>query len=433
VASNAKRVICPRNRKGNPSLELNLLSIDALNPQSELSFNKGSDLPTAYALLTSIESVLSVYLEEKESNASISLFDLYHSSVLTFSTSDHFHFGECWKNIRLIPKESLFALVQKRREEIFLQKEYWKEKIQPSDGKLEYYLIKGSLVPSDEGAGAAYFLWDEDDHPRFVIKPCDEEIYCLNNRKGYGSPFSDVEHRVCEDIPLYQSAQTDFLAYKVAQLIGCSAITAKTTLSLIFSDSFHDCYDTLTAEEKKNFPAQPVKEKLCSVQEYLEDTHSFLEILYKWMNEGKSDEEIMECIDQDDYEDANIFIWTMFDNDAHSANLRTYVKRITPDGKEIYGLKKIDNSLSFPEKNTGLYNFLIALPNSQYTLSERAKKLIADIPIAEITAEMTSLGLEASVPAFLERITLLQSLARQSDLSIEEINYQLKLLGKPHE
>jgi len=410
------------------------ISIKALLPKVEVSSTESSHLPTTYAVLNVIqnhlESLLQTSLFEEETYVPYSLFDLHRASQVTFSTLDHFHFGECWESIRELPQETLLALIQKRREEIWQQREYWKEKILSFESEellkqAIHCLAQGNLVRCDEGAGAAYFLFDEDNCPRFVIKPCDEEIYCLNNCKGYGSPFADSSHWVRENIPLYRSAQTDCLAYKVAKLIGCESITAKTSLSILTSDAFHDCSGILSPENKK--------EKLCSVQEYLVGTHSFTEILYEWMHEGCSDEEIMDRIDQDDFEDANIFIWTTFDNDAHSANLRSYVKKMSSEGKEIYGLKKIDNSLSFPEKNTGMYNFLIALPNSQKTLSDRAKNRIAAIPVAEIVSEMTALELESSIPAFLERITLLQALAQQDRLTIEEINYTLKLLEKNDE
>ena len=56
-------------------------------------------------------------------------------------------------------------------------------------------MIEGKLIPSSLGCGSAYFLLDSTGTARYVVKPVDEDVFCLNNRE-LGSIFNDLQHRV---------------------------------------------------------------------------------------------------------------------------------------------------------------------------------------------------------------------------------------------
>jgi hypothetical protein len=86
---------------------------------------------------------------------------------------------------------------------------------------------------------------------------------------------------------------------------------------------------------------------------------------------------------------------------------------------------KIDNALSFPERNTDLLNALSLLPSAQEKLSDRAKALIAALPLGELIDLLHWYEMEHAVRALKERVSALQELAKQ-DLTLSEINSALR-------
>ncbi len=301
------------------------------------------------------------------------LLTLLISASLSIASSDVHEFGYFWD---VIDKDHVEEKILERRDEIKAQKEHWRSKI-------DTFLYSNDLVLSEDGVGGVYFL-----DSKYVIKPEDENIVSLNNPRHFGSPFSGKEHGPRTSIAGYESSQRDALCYEVAKILGMEKITPKTVMGIVTSEQFFGDGD---------------KEKLCSIQEYLPDTIS----LYDFIKQDGD----TSLIDQEDYEMANIFIWVIFDNDAHPRNFRLYKK-----GSK-WGIKKIDNSLSFPEKNTNLTNFLPLLPQGQNKLSFAAKQKIAQIPLFEIEEKMRYFELpNVTIETVNQRIHLLQHLVAKQDL-----------------
>ena len=204
---------------------------------------------------------------------------LYCPPLYTPHASDTLKFGRLWQQIRRLDEEGLlYEMIQQRREEIFTIKNHWKEKISSFEEvkfleDLQVHLSKGNLKASDQGCGAAYFLFDEGNIPKYVIKPFDEDILCLNNHKQFASPYYTRAFRVRDHIPLYRSAQAEALSYAVATLLELQYLTPSTHLAVINHDQFFDLSDQLDANEKEHLLQKlgpPDREKFCSVQSYIE-------------------------------------------------------------------------------------------------------------------------------------------------------------------
>ena len=384
------------------------------------------------ALSRTIERILSTKSDQSEET-------YITDNTFSLSSSDIFHFGFIWDYIKdnHISLESVAKEIEARRKEISEQKDHWRDYAelhkQPSfSDRFQEALQNGHISPCPNGCGSAYFLYDTNDIPRFVIKPVDEDIYCLNNRKHIACPFIGAEFRVRQDIPLYRSAQTDVLCYQVAIALGIPHITPKTEMWILSSQNFYDLSMNLTEADKDalmKIIGNPDFEKLCSVQEYVPDSILMLDKLYEWIEKG--DEDLMgESVCPQDFEDANLFVWTTYDNDAHPGNFLFYPKEIKEDQKIIYGIKKVDNGLSFPEKNTDFTNFLMYFDSAKDPLSDRSKEKIKEIPIGDIVKKMQELELPIpAIAAFVERVRVLQELAKRKGISTYEINLRLMLLS----
>lgn len=337
-------------------------------------------------------------------------------------------------------QDKLFPLIKQRREELFVQKETWRPFVAKEQGKdltfyaqIEKELTTGTLIPHPSGAGGAYILNDASATPRFIIKPGDEDIFCLNNRKDNASPFNDSDHQFRSDIPLYRSAQTDALCWEIAQLAGLEKATPKAVLALIESPEFYDFTLRLNPEEKALFLTETGTidpEKLCSVQEFIPDSQDLTELLHQFYAADLSDKEISACFDQTDFEEVCLFLWLIFDNDIHGANFRVFVKSIDATGKKIYSLKKVDNSLAFPEKNTGYSSILIWLSNALVPLSDNLKQKIANLPVAAILEKIDTYGLPTRKRAFIERLEILQTLSQNEGITLAEMDLRLEFLSR---
>ena len=365
-----------------------------------------------------------------------------NSSQNSTHSLDTFHFGIFSHQLQKLKEgELLHPLITERRKELYAQKEYWRSFIETlSNGKeeefhtkIKSFLLDGKLIPISTGTGSAYFLTDAHGVPHFVVKPVDEDALCLNNRKGFGCPFNDGEHRVREDIPLYRSPQTDAFCWEVAVLAGLEEATPKAVMGIIQDDRFYDFIFQLEENRRATIiheTGAADKEKLCSIQEFIQDSQDLTELLHQFYAQGYSDLEIASRFDQMDFEAVCLFLWLTYDSDAHSGNFRTYVKRVDETGKEIYGIKKIDNSLSFPEQNAQYNNVLAWMPNAVEALSHTFKKKIAALPMDALMEWMDVYGLSASKPAFQERMVILKELADREGITLAEIDLRLSLLSK---
>jgi hypothetical protein len=354
--------------------------------------------------------------------------------------SDWLHFGRIWPSIRdSCQQNEINALIRARRVEIKEIKEHWRDRISDLEtGSLKEFYKEidaakqaGQFKRIDEGGGSAYLLLDEQEKPRFIVKPIDEDLLCLNNCKFYGNPFNLESIRVRSHIPLYRSHQTDALSYEVACIIDLPKITPKAIIGIVNSPLFFDLSDISKGKEKEEFleaAGTPDKEKLCSIQEFISNAPNLIEIVENWLNEELSEDEIASRIDRNDFEDANIFVWTIYDNDAHAGNFLFYEKAEDEAGNKIYGMIKIDNGLGFPEKNSSLQNFLRFLPNANQELSQRGKDTIAKISIQKIKEKMCLYEMDNSFEACEKRIRTLQQLAQKEHLEIYDIDLRMKML-----
>lgn len=360
---------------------------------------------------------------------------------ISIHPSDRFQFGYIWPAIRAIEQQGKFyEIVRERREEIKEQKEHWQDKIQVlySGADAQFFSAVDKMLQDvsqkqflrvEEGAGAAIFLRDKQNYPRFVIKAVDEDILCLNNCKLYGSPFIGNKYRVRDHIPLYRSAQTDAVCYQVAKVLTIEEVTPKTVIAIVSSDKFYDLSDMLYGDEKLEFikeAGSKDKEKLVSVQEYVPHSEDLYAVCERAV--GLTDRELTAMFDQGDFEKANIFVWTTYDNDGHAGNYRVYVKGFSAQGKPIYGIKKVDNGLSFPEKNSNFINYLPVLPNGDLPLSPDARKILKEMPVDTICSLLETYEMSSCIEAFKERAEVLKILADRPRLTIYEIDLRMRAL-----
>jgi hypothetical protein len=354
-------------------------------------------------------------------------------------SSDKLKFGSLWPDIKQASNQGqdLHALIRERRDEIAALKQHWRSRIEAwaAGNDFLFYqqlfrlLSTGKLIAVEEGSGGAYFLLDEVGAPAFVIKPNDEDIFCLNNHKKMANPFNDEKFRMKRAVPLYHAAQADLLSYRIAELTGLRDVTPKTVMAIISSDQFFDLSEQLPMEERDQFillAGPPDKERLCSVQTYLHHSVDPIDMLYEWRDKGYSNRKIASLIDQDSFEKASIFIWLTYDGDAHPGNFRL----CKHPSQDLFLIKKVDNDLTFPEQNIGLSNILVTLPNAKQQLSPENRRLIVDLPLDEMFNEIQRLEMDHATWPFKERVALLQQLAKQP-LTIAEIHHEMKSIVKP--
>lgn len=368
------------------------------------------------------DSVEKTYTTEESSSP---LFDTDDSRTPLISI-DTLHFGVFLREMQRLKEEGLFhQTIALRREEIRAQREHWASFIKEQEGEfykgIERVLAEGKLVSNPSGAGSAYFLVDAEGVSHFVVKPVDEDIFCLNNRKEFGSIFNDVDHRVREDIPLYRSAQTDAFCWEIASLAGIEGATPKAVMGIIANEDFYDFNQWI------HLPAD--REKLVSIQEFIPDSQDLIEVLHSFYQEEPTDEELASHFDQKEFEEVCLLLWLSLDTDAHGANFRSYVTRIDENEKKIYGIKKIDNGLSFPEKNSEYSNILAWMPNAIAPVSEDLKNKIANLPMEQILKRMDDYELTGCKEAFKERIEILKELASRDAMTIGEIDLRFTILA----
>lgn len=310
------------------------------------------------------------------------------------------------------------SLISERLLEIETLKEKWSSLQKELPEHFLSVFKSGTVELEEEGAGGTYIVYNTSKQPKFVIKPIDENILCLHNPKGFASPFNDKEHRIKAGIPLYRSSLTEALCYEVAKICQLEHITPMTFLSILFHPHFFYLSKGLCPN------------KLCSVQTYIENSYSLHKILGELFALNIGEKELQEQFDQEDFEDINLFIWLTYDNDAHPENFRAYPKKINEKGMTVYGIKKIDNSLCFPEKNTHFFNSLMYFPNALEPLSAKIRQKILELPVEEINRCIHKYGLYSTSLAFYERISILKQLAQETEMTYYECSLRLDLLGK---
>ncbi len=378
----------------------------------------------------------------KPTSPTISAFELSKKIKNEESCLELLELGHEWSYLenQKIPTDYLIEQILLRRQEIREQKKYWSEYIQsdldqPFGSLIENALSTGHLETLQEGSGAAYILYNKDRIPLFIIKPIDEEILCLNNHKSFACPFLNDRFRAREHIPLYRSAQTDLLCYQVAQILGIEKITPRLSMQIMQSQHFYDL--TLSCQD----PSHPLHNKigtadytkLCSVQEYIDDAIPMSSQIYQWLSRGYTPKQIQDGFDPIDFEEANLFIWVTYDTDAHPGNFLVYKSEGTEASKGKLQIKKIDNSLSFPEYHSQFMNFLMFIDVEKAPLSNMLKQKIESLPIEQFAVSMAQLEMStATIIAFIQRANVIKELARRSTMSIYEMNLRLSLLAQPN-
>jgi hypothetical protein len=338
---------------------------------------------------------------------------------------DLWSFGFLWPKVlqTFSTVEQLYGAIQDIYQKLYEVKEQYRFL---AESYPDFNLVRNV----DRGVSGSYFMVDEAGTRHYVVKPLDEDAGCIHS-DGWGSPFwlSPVRSYM----PLYLSSMREVLAYQISEILGCGGIVPKTTLGIIESDQFHELLDEIDPSERHRYfeyCSFADREKLCSVQEYVHGAKNLFEAIHEMEDANLTDEEIGNRFDQEDFENANLLIWTTFDTDAHMGNFLVYPKGVDEVGNEILGLKKIDNGLAFPDKNEQLRNNLVYLPNAKSPLSEEAKCKIAAIDVDLLAKQFELMGLESAIPALKSRISYLKSLANEPGITIKEINRQMTKLGK---
>lgn len=337
--------------------------------------------------------------------------------------------------------EHLYREIQERKSTVEKVKEAYRATIKENPNLLPYtdglsdagtYKLDPSRIHLvEDGISGTYFLRDKENNPRFVIKPLDEEPGCINNPKGFATPFGE-KNPLRNYIPLYGSAFREAGASRIATLIGIGSIVPRTELAIFESKGFNDLSDRVESSELPRYlenAGSADREKLCSVQEFVANSKTLWEGLHELQASGLSDDEIAERFDRQDFEETNLLIWTTYDTDAHGANILVYPKGVDAIGNEILGMKKIDNGFCFPTENKQLRNNLQHHPCAKFTLSSSTKAKIAAMDPDQIARAMKEGGLESAIPAMRERVAYLKELATQ-DLTIGEINSRMARMDK---
>ncbi len=415
---------------------MDLKVIENSLPVSPPTNNTPHKQPFISALLHLKEMFKGFFLtltDTEETSETTSSESLFTSTGL--SNTFHFEIGFFYTDHKHLKEEGLFfEKIKERREEIHSQKEHWRPYIeeQKKGKEQEFYSsIAGTLLPISSGGGGAYYLVDADKVTHYVLKPVDEDIFCLNNRKEFGSVFNDFDHRARDHIPLYRSAQTDAACWEIAALSHLQETTPKTVMAILEDERFYDFSKWVEGEEKEQLISQtgvPDKEKLISVQDYIPDSQDLIDLLHDFYKEGLSDDEIASRFDQKNFEEVCLFLWLIYDTDGHGGNFLTFVKRIDETGKKIYGIKKIDNGLSLPEKNTQYSNVLAWVPNGVLPLSADLKQKIADLPLEQILNAMDAYELSECKEAFKARMEIVKELSQREGITLGEIDLRLSFL-----
>ncbi|MEX1013142.1 MAG: hypothetical protein WDZ27_05560 [Waddliaceae bacterium] len=325
-------------------------------------------------------------------------------------------------------QEELVTTIKERQGEIASQRENFRPKIiqeqndENKKGTYESIAKLNTLKPVEGGAGGAYLLLDSDQKAKFIVKPNDEDAFTLNNRKRYAMPLKGQQYRVRPDIPSYESAQNETLSSDIAGLAGLREIIPLTVLAILKNDQFHLLTDSIESEDfAEELIDQNGREKLCSVQEFVDQSEDLVDFQQRMQKEGQPVK-----FDQNDFEMANLLVWVTGEQDGHSGNFRTYTKE---DGS--IGLKKIDSGLICGEGGEGCEGIVNGLTiyhdQMERPLSNSIKQKIRDIPVDEIVDRMQFLGKsDQAIYALKGRVKMIQKLVSDNELiTLKEINQEV--------
>lgn len=339
--------------------------------------------------------------------------------------TDLWGFDFFWREVRkkFNTVENLYAAI----EDLHRQIREIKEKYRSLTGTFPDLRIEPN---GSRGISGSYFLVDETGQKHYIIKPLDEDAGCINSN-GFASPFWDSPVR--KNMPLYKSCMREVLAYEIACSLGLNGTVPKTSFGIFQSDQFYDFSEGVTLEELKRYfemCGEPDKEKLCSVQEFVPNAKSLFEAIHELEMAGLSDDEIAARFDQSNFEETNILLWATYDTDGHMGNFMVHPIGVDEIGNEIFGLKKIDNGLAFPDKNQQLRNNLRYLPNARMPLSDEARAKIAAIDVDQLAKQFEEMGLDSAVGAMKERIAYLKEVASDPTITIKEIDSKMSKMDK---
>lgn len=344
--------------------------------------------------------------------------------------------GNVWRSINkeisdhgtmistLIAQENLVFEILSRQMEIRDQRENFRSLIDKDVATAQIrqevlqFVEDGVLVAFEQGQGGAYILSVEG-KPKFVVKPNDQDKFCLHNRKGYGTPLISESIRVRSTIPTYQSVQNEVLGSEIAGLVGMRDLVPETIMVIIKHSAFHLISDELPPKFANELISGDEREKLCSAQRYAQNAESFIDFTNR---EEKNNEKF--TIDQIDFENANIFTWIVGDQDAHLGNYLVYEKE-----DDLIGIKKIDNGLICGDGPALIRNGLVGFSQIHKKISDNGKKLINNIPIEQIIEKMLSCGKsDRAVEELKKRIEdMRQAIKENPEMTLKEMNNRFLL------
>ncbi len=351
---------------------------------------------------------------------------------------------------KFLEKEGIhFQKIKERRTEIKEQKEKWKAEVDsklPTDTAVRVKKLEqeGNIKALEGGMGGAYLLNDAAGHPRYVLKPSDEDVLALNNRKCKATLASGksiaIMERLRRGIPLYTTVQAEVLAYRVAADLGFAHITPHTDMVIFRSDGFHDMMDNVEEAKGENgakvleeVGGPPDKEKLCSVQEFVPNSIELLDLLNSITTRANNEDLtgsqkgdiLMRAIDQKDVEDCILYACFVGEADGNCGNYRLQQKGVDERGDPTYKMVKVDNALTFSESNEDFNIFLDELPQAREGLSEAAKdqiRALTEEKMDSIIQKMRDLGRsEKAVEAFKKRVVILKQCAAIEDVTLAEL------------
>ncbi|MBS0628800.1 MAG: hypothetical protein JSS30_01085 [Verrucomicrobia bacterium] len=248
--------------------------------------------------------------------------------------------------------------------------------------KLNKIFVSALLFSLPAFSAPVYFLIDQNQTPQYVIKPVEPK--CPKMR---------------DYISCRRTAQAEALAYALADTIGLSHLTPETHLAVIPFGSV---------------------EKLCSIQEYLHKIENLRDLAEEWLKAGLEDNELLGLIDPSNFEELFLFILLCYDTDAHANNI--YARK---NEAGIYHLIKLDNGLTFPDKNKQLFNALYLLPQARNKFSERMIEKIETLPMERLEENFAQFEMQDAFPAFKKRVEILKQF---KDHSMREIDIHFRKL-----
>jgi len=343
------------------------------------------------------------------------------------------------------PEKDIFAHIKARREEIKSEKNRWKEKIKNEPPETLSFQFRqevlkiheeGELTSLGKGMGGALVL-KKDDIPYAIVKVPDADLLSLNH-PFLGSPFSGIDpgDRIRANIPTYQKG--DILAYEVAEVLGLTDITPLSAAVVLKDDKFPDIMDNVSELNDPNtredilrrVGGEPDRERVCFVQAFIHDSVDLLnfnnEMTKKQEEEDWSEEQYENSFEQIDPEDVFkvfIFCCVIGETDGNVGNFRIINKGVDKFSQPVKGLRKIDNTLGFPDNNKLFSTCFAALPHMNRNLSPEEKQFIHNINTEAVINKMIAHGKsENAINACRERIGWLKEFAGVKKLTLDEIN-----------